>query len=242
MRFASIALSLILFGLFFAEPKALAQVQVSVLLDTQPAGGSILVIGALLATSNLAQTTLTFTFPGPISTTASGIQLLGASGVFATGTTISSNPQAGTIQVTLPGVASNSSSGSFRIVGFNSPGFPCGLINAALSSSVNNYLLSLPVVPVPLVITSVTTSKQILQIHGTGAFCSPQVVLGETQLTGVVPIPGGVRAILPAHLTPGTYLLRVSRSFVSSFGAFGDSSTFDVAIGLVGSKGSGEDR
>ena len=78
MRYAAIVFGLVVFGLFLAEPTALAQIQVSVITDTQPFN-DFLVIGELIAQSNLAQTTLTFTFPGPISTTAGGIQLLFAS-------------------------------------------------------------------------------------------------------------------------------------------------------------------
>jgi len=147
---------------------------------------NILFAGSLIAASTLAQTTLTLTFPGPISTTAGGVQIVGASGVFSTVSLASL--QSSVIDVTLPGTdAINTSSGSFRIQGFQLPA--CGPISLAVNPVTNNYILATSTInqPPPLVITSVNISKGIVYIHGTGNFCSPSVYLGETRLTGVVP-------------------------------------------------------
>src|SRR5207244_13300265 len=79
---------------------------------------NILFAGSLIAASTLAQTTLTPTFPGPISTTAGGVQIVGASGVFSTVSLAS--VQSSVIDVTLHGTcAIHTTRGSFRIKGLD---------------------------------------------------------------------------------------------------------------------------
>ncbi len=227
----------LLLGLLLTEPTARGQVLLSAF--PQPDFELIVVSGSLLAASPLDMTTLTPTFPGPIPTNPASIQIEEGTGVFASGVSVNSNPQGGVIQVTLPGLAPNALSGSFRLTGIPFP--TCGQIALALSSTLNNYLLGTPTLGEgpPVVITSANvTANGIVEIQGTD-FCSPRVFLAQTELTGVVPLPtgDGVSATLPANIAPGSYLLTVLR------GPFpADNDTFSLTIGAVGPRGPKGDK
>lgn len=127
--------------------------------DITSVGAGLVVSGSLLASSPLTSTTLTITYPGPISSSnvfaggpgaipaADPLRVIGATGVFASASIITVGFSAGTIQLGLPGFANvpNPLSGSFRVVGvrLDATGLTApATITAALSNSANNYLLS----------------------------------------------------------------------------------------------------
>jgi hypothetical protein len=111
--------------------------------DPSSAGNGILVSGALIANSPLTATSMTFTFPATITSstntqtcknpdqttisncdpaapavpTGDPIAISGATGLFANVSIASVNFTNGTVQLTLPASANNTSSGTFRLVG-----------------------------------------------------------------------------------------------------------------------------
>jgi hypothetical protein len=158
-------------------PSSFAQIQISV--SNPPSGGEIqtnnnaqvsdptnlgnglTVSGQLLAQSNLTATTLTITFPGPISSTgptpgvpaADPVQIVAGAGLFAAGNVSigTINYAKGTISLFLPNATNNTLSGSFRLVGIrinvNGKAAP---LNATfgLDNAANNYILLNSTVPV----------------------------------------------------------------------------------------------
>ena len=94
--------------------------------DVSSIGAGLVVSGSLLANSPLTSTTLTITYPGPITSnnvgpvpTADGLRLEGLTGVFASASIITVVFSSGTVQLGLPGfdATPNTLSGSFRMVG-----------------------------------------------------------------------------------------------------------------------------
>jgi hypothetical protein len=148
--------------------------------DPASPGNGILVSGAIIATSPLTGTTLILTFPGVVSSspdsaclcdavtgaflagnpagaggasvtpTGDPMRITGATGLFATATIATVNFSAGTITINLPGSASNTISGTFRLVGarldVNGKTAPLNA-TATLGSSSNNYILQTSTVP-----------------------------------------------------------------------------------------------
>ncbi len=122
--------------------------------DSTSIGAGLVVSGSLLANSPLTSTTLTITYPGPITSNnvgpipaADGLRLEGLTGVFASASIITVKFSAGTVQLGLPGfdATPNTLSGSFRMVGvrvdvtgLSAP----ATMTAALNNTANNYLLS----------------------------------------------------------------------------------------------------
>jgi len=169
--------------------------------DPASVGNGILVSGALIANSPLTATSMTFTFPAVItsaaasqtclnpdgssvgttcSTTLPGavptgdpIAIAGATGLFANVSIASVNFSNGTVQLTLPGTTSNTSSGTFRLVGVrldvNGKAAPLNA-TASLGSSSNNYILQTTTVPVITAlgagIGSVTTGSNGTNTNG----------------------------------------------------------------------------
>jgi len=146
--------------------------------DPSSTGNGILVSGALIANSPLTATALTFTFPATITSSTSAITcanpdgspisgcnagnspnvptgdpiaISGATGLFAGVAIASINFSNGTVQLTLPGSANNTGSGTFRLVGVrldvNGKTAPLNA-SASLGSSSNNYILQSTTVPV----------------------------------------------------------------------------------------------
>jgi len=138
--------------------------------DPSSVGAGILVSGSVVATSPLTTTTLTITYPSPITSApgvtsgpgtflsvppiptggvpaADPIRIEGGTGLFATVTAVYTvNFASGTVQILLPGFgsASNSDSGSFRLVGVridDNGKTGAQSVSASLSSSANNYIL-----------------------------------------------------------------------------------------------------
>lgn len=197
-RLAGLVTILMLFAL---APSMFAQVQVTIIPDVDPGdintsnnalaaapgtnGSGVLVVGQLIAASNLSNTVLRIAYPGPITSLPSGatnctiggfttlnvgnnnggafscgvpagvpsadpIRIVGQSGVFAS---MNAQPLLNTtnqrIEIQLPttGGATNSSSGSFRLVGvrINANGLTgAQTVTASLNTTVNNYLLGSP--------------------------------------------------------------------------------------------------
>jgi len=140
-------------------------------------GSGVLVVGSLIASAPLTATVLRIAYPGPIMSLPLGttnctlggfttgsfqclpttgvpatdpIRIQGNSGVFAT---MNTQPLLNTtnqrIEILLPGTAgaTNSSSGSFRLVGvrINANGLTgAQTVTASLNTSVNDYLLGSP--------------------------------------------------------------------------------------------------
>jgi len=123
--------------LLLTEPVLQAQIFIFGIAADPPPFNDILIVAALLASSPLGPTTLTVNFPGPISATTDGIQIIAASGLFANLNLGNVDLQGGVIQIALPGTTYNAQSGSFRIAGFQSQ--LCGPITLHLSSLVQNY-------------------------------------------------------------------------------------------------------
>jgi len=141
--------------------------------DPTSIGSGILISGQLIANSPLTTTTLTLTFPGPITSagncdatlgtactpgipSADPIQIQGSSGLFAGVTAVQTiNFSKGTITIQLPGTlgwggagvnVSNSQSGTFRLIGvrIDVNGLTAPLTaGVSLSSSANNYIARL---------------------------------------------------------------------------------------------------
>lgn len=123
-------------------------------------GAGVLISGQLIANSALSATTLTLTYPAPITSgpavltgpgtatnvpSADPIKIEGATGLFDSITGILTvNYSAGTIQIVLPASSANSQSGSFRLVGVridaNGKTAPLSFF-ASLSSATNNYIM-----------------------------------------------------------------------------------------------------
>jgi len=134
--------------------------------DPSSVGAGILVSGSIVAPSPLTTTTLTITYPSPI-TSAPGvvsgppgflnptvavpiqdpIRIEGGTGLFSSVTAVYSvSYTGGTVQILLPGFGSgsNSQSGSFRLVGVridDNGKTGAQSVSATLSSSANNYIL-----------------------------------------------------------------------------------------------------
>jgi len=118
--------------------------------DTSAVGNGILVSGSLLAQSQLTATDLILTFPAPVSSSTAipagdPVRITGATGVFATAFISTINYVTGAVTLTLPSVASNNASGSFRLNGVRisasgKSGAQAG--TAQLSSGANNYILN----------------------------------------------------------------------------------------------------
>jgi len=132
----------------------------------------------LIANSPLTATSMTFTFPSVITSSAASqtcvnpdgssvgstcqtgspgpvptgdpIQISGATGLFSNVSIASVNFANGTVQLTLPGSAANTSSGTFRLTGvridLNGKTAPLNA-TASLGSSSNNYILQTTTVP-----------------------------------------------------------------------------------------------
>jgi hypothetical protein len=152
--------------------------------DPTSVGNGLTVSGELLASSNLASTTMTITFPGPITSTIQGytvngqppiaagipagdpIIMSGQSGLFAGEYITTFNGPKGTITIVLQAVVGNTQSGSFRISGVHMD--PAGLTaplvaTVSLSSGANGYLAPSPntfpiVTALPAGIASLTQS------------------------------------------------------------------------------------
>jgi hypothetical protein len=197
-RLAGLVTILMLFAL---APSMFAQVQITIIPDVDPGdintnnnaiaaapgtnGSGVLVVGQLIAASNLSATVLRIAYPGPITSLPSGatnctiggfttlnvgnanggafscgvpngvpsadpIRIVGQSGVFGG---MNAQPLLNTtnqrIEIQLPGTggATNSSSGSFRLVGvrINANGLTgAQTVTASLNTTVNNYLLGSP--------------------------------------------------------------------------------------------------
>jgi len=119
------------------------------------AGAGVTVSGSLLAASTLASTTLTLTYPGPLTSSlefpmgpgaipaADPMRIEGATGVFAAASIIT--VIGSTIQLGLPGFDSvpNNQSGSFRLVGvrMDVTGLTAPLAVTAAIGSATNYFL-----------------------------------------------------------------------------------------------------
>jgi hypothetical protein len=143
--------------------------------DPASVGNGILVSGALIANSPLTATSMTFTFPATITSATSAntclnpdgssisncatgtnvptgdpITISGPTGLFANVSIASVNYSNGTVQLTLPGSAGNTSSGTFRLVGVrldvNGKAAPL-TASVGLGSSSNNYILQTTTVP-----------------------------------------------------------------------------------------------
>jgi len=132
--------------------------------DPTSQGNGLTVSAQLIAQINLTTTTLTITYPGPLTsttnpytvngTTVTGIpsgndpiQIVGGTGLFATAYITTISTSAGTVSIVLPGPANNTTSGSFRLIGVRID--PTGLTapltgTAALSSSSNGYINASP--------------------------------------------------------------------------------------------------
>jgi len=160
------------------SPQEIATARNAQTSDPASVGNGILVSGALIATSPLTATSLIFTFPATVTSSNAGascvladgtvltnpgcsvsasvpaadpIRIDGATGLFANVTIATVNFTAGTVNITLPASASNSSSGTFRLVGtridVNGKTAPLNA-TANLSSSSNNYILQTTTVPI----------------------------------------------------------------------------------------------
>jgi hypothetical protein len=146
--------------------------------DPSSSGNGILVSGALIANSPLTATQMIFTFPAVITSEPAAVTCLaadgvtplagcpqavtavpagdplridGATGLFAGALLASVNYGGGTVTITLPASANNTSSGTFRLVGtridVNGKTAPL-TASASLSSSSNNYILQTTSVPI----------------------------------------------------------------------------------------------
>jgi hypothetical protein len=163
--------------------------------DITSPGAGIQVTGSVIALSSLTTTTLTLTFPAPITSspnaldgtiagalitkvpsTADAIRIEGATGLFASVTAIASvNYVGGTITLTLPGFPPPtgnviSGGGSFRLSGvrldINGRGpGPLAITQASLSSSANNYIAP-------------STLPQLITSTGNGLGAFSQATLG----------------------------------------------------------------
>ena len=155
--------------------------------DLNSVGAGLLVSGVLVANSTLTSTTLTLTFPAPITSgvaypsAAEGIQIVGSTGVFASITTFASTST--TLTISLPGfdvAPGNNQSGSFRITGVRLDGSgltgagPFLLTGASLSSSSNNYIA--PSGTLPTLITALGA--------GLGALSAGPSLTGTPSVTG----------------------------------------------------------
>ena len=127
--------------------------------DFNSLAAGMTVSGALLAQSLLTTTFLTLTYPGPITSGASGttggaaipandpLQIDGLAGVFAAASISTINFVAGRLIISLPGFdhRQNTVSGSFRIRGvrMDTTGLSgSASVTASLSTSANNYSIS----------------------------------------------------------------------------------------------------
>jgi hypothetical protein len=121
--------------------------------DPLSTGAGLTISGSLVADAPLTATTLTLSFPAPITSgipnstvpPSDPIRIEGQSGVFAGITSLGVNYSNGTVTIVLPGTGGvpNTLSGSFRLVGvkFDANGKTAPVnVTASLSSSANNYL------------------------------------------------------------------------------------------------------
>jgi hypothetical protein len=163
--FAQISISLT------ANPPSPGEIQTNQTAQTaEPGvpGGGILVTGSLIAASNLTTTALRVTYPSTITSapancidtsdaddvvacpdpnvpTADPIRIEGATGLFAGITQPILNTSSRRIEIWLPGVAGNTLSGSFRIVGvrIDANGLSgAQSATASLTDAAANYLLT----------------------------------------------------------------------------------------------------
>ncbi len=172
-----------------ASPPSPGEIQTNKTAQTAEPGasnGGLLVTGSLVANSTLAATTLIVTYPGPITSSparcynststvesacpggaipaADPIRIEGQTGLFVTVTQPVLNTAQSRIEIALPASASNTLTGSFRIVGVRiDANGKSGAQSAAisLSNSANNYLLSTSSVPVINTIASGIASMSI---------------------------------------------------------------------------------
>ncbi len=214
--------------LAFAAGTVNAQVFINV---TASPPDAVLVTGSLFMSTSLAPTTLILNFQRPLSVNP---QIVGASGLF-TSVSVSSDLSSGVVRVNLPGADLNNESGSFKLTGVPLPVAACDKpVLLTLSTFANGYVMpgvtsiGTPV-PVPMLTSAFLDTNGILQVRGTGAFCSlPRVSLGLIELSGVAFLPtnDGVSALVPPNMSPGSYLLTLlfesgATAFNLTIGAFG---------------------
>jgi hypothetical protein len=167
-----------------ANPPSAGEIQTNKNAQTAEAGssgGGLLVTGSLIASSNLTQTQLRLTYPGPITsaplvcrdTNLAGdefncpdaeipagdkIRIEGQTGVFAAVTQPILNTASSRIEIWLPAITGNNSSGSFRISGVRIDAngkTGAQSVTASVSDSAANYLLT-------------TTSVQVINAISNG--------------------------------------------------------------------------
>jgi hypothetical protein len=189
--------------------------------DPASVGNGILVSGALIATSPLTATGLIFTFPATVSSSNAGascvladgtvltncsisgsvpsadpIRIDGATGLFASATIATVNWTAGTVNITLPASASNSSSGTFRLVGtridVNGKTAPLNA-TATLSSSSNNYILQTTTIPI---ISALGSAIASMTVGTNGTNPNGGTALLFTNQTGGTPADGSASVVL----------------------------------------------
>lgn len=160
--------------------------------DRGSVGAGLVVSGSLLANSVLTSTTLTITYGASITSDGSGItngsaipagdevRLSGATGVFSTASIITIDFTGGKVSLGLGGtsMATNSSSGSFRVIGvrIDATGLTAPLsATASLSNTANNYLLT-------------TTSMTTITAFGAGLGTFSQTSISGTTDNGTATI------------------------------------------------------
>jgi len=132
---------------------------------------------------------------------ADPIRIIGASGVFSGVASVALNTTSQRVEVLLPASASNSSSGSFRLVGvrINANGLTgAQTVTASLNSNVNNYLLGSP-----------STGTIINTLNPGIASLAIGLAPGNSTIAGVVGNPGS-----------GTATIFTNRNIARSQGAF----------------------
>jgi hypothetical protein len=207
--------------------------------DPTSLGAGLLVSGSIIANSILTTTNLTLTFPAPITSSPTAVngafagglvpavsvpdedplRIEGQSGVFAGITAVGTvNYSAGTITMTLPGfgLAQNTESGSFRIVGVkvdaNGKTAPL-MVSASLSSTANNYILT-------------GSTANLVSALDTGFTLSQGTVSGQTN--------AGTMLIFTNQSTPffadPTASILIEEKFASAWRSPTQASTSGVAL------------
>jgi len=202
------------------SPQEIATARNASTSDPSSTGNGILVSGALIANSPLTATALTFTFPATITSSTASASLLnpdgttiaggqgpnvpgsdpitisGATGLFANVSIATVNWTNGTVQLTLPGSANNSSSGTFRLVGVridvNGKTAPMNA-TASLGSSSNNYILQTTTLPI---ITALGPGIGSVTVGSNGSNTNNGTALLFTNQSGGTPADGSASIII----------------------------------------------
>jgi len=179
--------------------------------------------------------TVILTFPGPISMTSNGIQIVQSTGFYSGAIIESVDASSGVIRINLPAglQVAPGSSGIVKVTGFLVPS--CGSITfqriGVPYGFTSDSRQGLGPFQGSIDLTSAHETNGTVQIYSPNLFkCgTPRVFIGQIEATGVTPLSNdlGLTALLPSTLGAGTYRVLVYRTSA-------DRGTFYLSIASPG--------